>query len=63
MHPIFQFQYFMVDFCYFINAVCVVTAFFPWLWNGKLLIIAFVMGNGVRTVRGNPWRPSLLFSL
>ena len=38
----------MIDFCYFVNALCVVTACFPTLWNGKLLLIAFVMGNGVR---------------
>lgn len=42
-----QYQYFMIDFCYFVNWICVVTTFAPGLWNGKLLLIAFVMGNGV----------------
>lgn len=43
-----QWQYFMMDFCYFVNWACMLSTFFPGVLNGKLLLICFVAGNGVR---------------
>ncbi len=42
-----KFQYFLIDFCYFLNLSCVICTFYPNVFNGVLIRACFVMANGV----------------
>eukprot|EP00049_Salpingoeca_infusionum_P006920 m.112824 g.112824 ORF g.112824 m.112824 type:complete len:449 (+) comp13491_c0_seq3:89-1435(+) len=56
-----KFQFFLMDFCYFLNAATALCVFLPGVWDGNLLHVCFVMANGPLAWAIVAWRNSLVF--
>ncbi|EGD73815.1 hypothetical protein PTSG_05509 [Salpingoeca rosetta] len=56
-----KFQYFLLDFCYFLNLSCMICVFYPNVLDGALIRCCFVLANGPVGWAIVAWRNSLVF--